>query len=531
MPPKKKAKLSVAWEWKNDEGSFVSFADDDCEMLEKAYATKATSFTTKDFIFNKTHKTMYEINFAKMLQINLETKAKRPIRRKSPDKPEVLYEWFTDDLTWAAFDPVDCKLLETAYSSSSATLFSTKDLTFNKGFDSLYIFDFKLMTQMNTDSGTSRKIRRRGAGTVARDDDDDEDSSYAAVVKKSDAPEPKSVRAAKAKAAGGSGKTSSMPPPPDPLSVDEIKAQAGKGPQSKRGVTKIDYGMVVSKDKHGSRCFDKMLENEARMCGEWAVFYHSYSAAALLYEVQAAVAAVLFRFKSSFAVMPRLLLKGFNDIPDAATLLTEFKKMKDRDHNPRYRAVGVCGTSALLADDSEAPAKSVFLMGYSVGPLTGVLENLLVSCGFPKSKVNGLAKEIVKLSQEHGLDSRGYGGKGCKSGRSGHLLQIFMKRELVDRYVYPAFPFGVPDTSRNPLPKYLAGNGPIKGQVRIVAHPAIFMKATYVRMYVYSADPTYHSMREAFQDKLTKLLDPILGSAEARREAAEGIFDGELPSW
>ena len=74
-----------------------------------------------------------------------------------------------------------------------------------------------------------------------------------------------------------------------------------------------------------------------------------------------------------------------------------------------------------------------------------------------------------------------------------------MKRELVDRYVYPAFPFGVPDTSRNPLPKYLAGNGPIKGQVRIVAHPAIFMKATYVRMYVYSADPTYHSMREAFQ--------------------------------
>ena len=77
----------------------------------------------------------------------------------------------------------------------------------------------------------------------------------------------------------------------------------------------------------------------------------------------------------------------------------QFKKMKDRDHNPRYRAVGVCGTSALLADDSEAPAKSVFLMGYSVGPLTGVLENLLVSCGFPKSKVNGLAKEIVKLSQ------------------------------------------------------------------------------------------------------------------------------------
>jgi hypothetical protein len=44
------------------------------------------------------------------------------------------------------------------------------------------------------------------------------------------------------------------------------------------------------------------------------------------------------------------------------------------------------------ADDAEAPAKSVFLMGYSVGPLTGVLEKLLQACGFPKGKVGSLAR-------------------------------------------------------------------------------------------------------------------------------------------
>lgn len=36
---------------------------------------------------------------------------------------------------------------------------------------------------------------------------------------------------------------------PSPLSADEVKAQAALGPQSKRGVIKIDYGTVISKDK------------------------------------------------------------------------------------------------------------------------------------------------------------------------------------------------------------------------------------------------------------------------------------------
>lgn len=108
-------------------------------------------------------------------------------------------------------------------------------------------------------------------------------------------------------------------------------------------------GAAVSGDDHGRHCFDRMLENEERLCGEFAVFYHSYSFAgasrlcsslhasaraaareradaeervetratvlarrtALLYEVQAAVAAVLFRFKSKYSSLPRLLVKPF----------------------------------------------------------------------------------------------------------------------------------------------------------------------------------------------------------------------------
>merc|ERR1711971_839409 len=116
--------------------------------------------------------------------------------------------------------------------------------------------------------------------------------------------------------------------------------------------------------------------------------------AAILYEVQAAVASVLFRFKAEFAGLPRILCHGFKHIPNAKRMLEEFPKWKDQDHNPAFKAVGLCATSSLLAPDAEAPATQVFLMGYSVGNLKGVLEKLLGSCGVPKPKINATAKSI-----------------------------------------------------------------------------------------------------------------------------------------
>jgi len=276
-----------------------------------------------------------------------------------------------------------------------------------------------------------------------------------------------------------------------------------------------------------------MLKNEKEFSGEWVVFYHSYSCAAILYEVQAAVGSVLFRFKAEFAGLPRILAHGFKHIPDAKRMLEEFPKWKDRDHNVAFKAVGLCATSALLAPDEEAPAKSVFLMGYSVGCLKGVLEKLLGAVGVPKAKVVGLAKDVLNLAAAHGLDTQGHpGGQKCKSGRSGHMLQIFLRRELCDKYVYPAFPYGVPDKKRDlPLSKYLAEKEPIKGQVRITLNPDVFLRATCARMFSYAADPTYNKNRPAFIKELMGLLEPILGHEEVRVKAAKGIFGGKPPAW
>lgn len=133
-----------------------------------------------------------------------------------------------------------------------------------------------------------------------------------------------------------------------------------------------------------------------------------------------------------------------------------------------------------------------------------ILETLLESCHVPQRLVKNLAKDIVKLSEKHGLDVSQFGGSRCMSGRPGHLLQvvllivwrlvyygsdhvsffpleqIFIKRHLVDKYVYAALPFGVQDKKRMPISKHLASGGPISGQVRICCHPQLFMKANLV---------------------------------------------------
>jgi len=526
----KKAKYQ-RWSWQDDDEEWHLFKVADARLLEMKYLSKGpkSTMTTTMFSFAKEYKTKYKIDFGKMIQINTDSKNRRPIIRGAPGesvkkkktKSNSWQWWHAEMKRWESYAPDDRKLLDSAFNCESH-IFMTRDFTFNKGYDSLYIIDFKVMAQVNSDSGTSRKIRRSSAGGNAVPEEPAEDKGYADALV--------GITSGKAYVGSADGPTAPKFKPTIPSKI--VAKQNALGSQSKRGGQDINYGPAVSKDEHANWCFNKMLDNEEEFAGEWTVFYHSYSSAALLYEVQAAVAAVLFRFKSQFASLPRLLWKPFGHIPNAARMLEEWPTWPDRDHNPSFRGVGLCATSSLLADDSEAPPKSVFLMGYSVGSVSGILDRLLKSCGVPTHKVKSLAAKIVTLSKKHGLDGCAHGFSPCKSGRAGHLLQIFIRRELCDRYVYPAFPYGKPDKSRDkPLSKYLQRNVKIKGQVRITANPDIFLRATCVRMFVFSADPSFHAKRRDFQEELTDALNPILKDAKVRTKAAKGIFGGKLPAW
>ena len=449
----------------------------------------------------------------------------------------VAWEFQTPEGTWTPYYAIDGAMLEKQFKAGNKK-FSTTDLSFNKEFGTIYKFDLTAMLQVNSETGTKKKLRRIDLGI---DDEEGDDVAFMKVSSMiSSGVAPPMIAPTKDEAPDEPPKKKvkeSKPWAPPSMTSADVAEQRALGAQSLRMTflpkMKLDFGPAIMKDPHGTACFNKMIEREKHLCDEWAVFYHSYSFAALLYEVQAAVAHVLFRFQSQYGTLPRLLKQPFLNLPDAEALQKLFPKLKARDHDPTYRSVAISATSSCVAEDSEAPPKRIFLQGYSCSDLSflGTLESLLESCAVPKPKVSALAKEIVAVSGKYGLDVRQFGGKGCGSGRAGHMLQIFVKRPLVDKYVYPAFPYGVPDAKRHPLAAYLAGPGPIDGQVRIVVNPSVFMRGNAVRMHVYSADPTFHGNRGKFQEEMTALLDPIIGAQEVRTKAAQGIYGGEVPSW
>jgi len=316
-----------------------------------------------------------------------------------------------------------------------------------------------------------------------------------------------------------------------------VAQQIEYGPQSRRGRPSLAPYKVLEENPHAQECFAQFEHNEAKLCGEWAVFYHSYSFAALLYEVHAAVGSVLFRFRSQYATLPRILVHEFHEIPDAPTLTRRFETdfaQNKRDHNPAFRKVAVSVMCSLASTGPEACTAMVFVEGYSCKDLAfkNVLETLLEACYVPRSNVRKLANDIIRCSEKHGLDVSQFGGKPCASGKPGHLLQIFVKRHLVDQLVYAAKPYGPIDEERMPISQWMNGNGPFSvGQARIVAHPKYFMQANCIRSFVASADPTFHKSRESFQEELVKLLNPVLGHPSLREKAATGIYGGTLPSW
>lgn len=310
------------------------------------------------------------------------------------------------------------------------------------------------------------------------------------------------------------------------LPTDEFHAQCRLGAQSCRGITGKPNLAPLGGNQHALRVFNRMLARERELAGDWGVLYHSYNSPALIYEVQAAIAKILFHFSAKHGALPRLLKQPFEDIPDAPAMLRAFPTWPDKDHNPAFKQVGLCCTTSLVSPDPEATPTQVFLTGYAASTVSiAVLEKLLSDCGAGLGKrgcdmSRKLAQAILDLASKHEL-----------STTSGHMLQIFIRRTLVDKWAYASHPFGVPDKSRTPLSNHLAGSGCICGQARVVVNPSAFMRASSVRLYSYSADATFHRNRSAFQEELYSLLSPILGDPSVRVRAAKGVYGGSLPSW
>jgi len=323
--------------------------------------------------------------------------------------------------------------------------------------------------------------------------------------------------------------TQSPAPAPNRLLQHQSPKAARPNAQSLRSIGKPDL-KPLGGNQHARQLFNEMLGRESKMANDWVVMYHSYTSSALVYEVQAAIASVLFGFGAEYGSLPRLLKAPFSNLPDARAVIKAFPSWPERDCCTEFKNVGICCSTSLVSHDPEATPTKVFLNGYAASTVDiGVLEKLLGDCGLhaflQPQAVPKLAEDIMGLADKYGLP------QASGRGLAGHLLQIFVHRTHVDKLAYASHPYGHPDGKRRPLSKHLAGPGPISGQTRLIVNPSACMRASAVRMYVCSADETFHHNRPAFHRELFHFLQPIIGSPKVRERAAQGIYGGQLPFW
>eukprot|EP00759_Apiculatamorpha_spiralis_P041795 PhF_6_TR40242/c0_g1_i6/m.59860 len=309
----------------------------------------------------------------------------------------------------------------------------------------------------------------------------------------------------------------------------EVEKQKKLGPQSCRGMSEKELMKSMSGlSGHSRQCFQTMLDRERQHCGEFVVFYHSYSYAELMYECQAVIAQTLYGLPEDFAPLPRLLKGPFTGKPHLQVLLKEFNQLCGQDHDPNFRNVAISTSVSLLGNGSEAPPHSVFQMGYSCSDLsfTGIMTTLFTDLGANTEGAAKLVKRVAEVGSKWGLHGNMYESSVSQTTNNsapGHMIQIFIRTDLVDDLAYGSHAYGVYNAEWNPPSKYLTGKTHPTGQGRVFVHPSAFMDWKKVKVYHYAANETFHTKRREFLRDLRQALLPLYDTPQKAIRAMYGI--------
>jgi hypothetical protein len=305
-------------------------------------------------------------------------------------------------------------------------------------------------------------------------------------------------------------------------SIDSIETricgpelQRHYGPQSRRGEASQLQLRALGHCSHARACFEQFAKREEDFMGKWAVFYHSYSSAAVLYEVHAALAGLLFGFPSAQASLPRIQMQKFRGI-DATSMKVRQRKGREPPNLGYldYDETSITAMCSLVSTGPEASTARDFVSDRKQAeekkPYGELLETLLSGIlapkntmwknlrnggsqplsqqvsseqggGVPKKDVSDVKKQILTLADQFRLDTSLYVAQGTHQGaqkaqRPGHLLQIFIRRDLVDDLAYASEPSGALDEKREPFSEWLNSDASMNhGQSRIVADPEAFL--------------------------------------------------------
>jgi len=281
---------------------------------------------------------------------------------------------------------------------------------------------------------------------------------------------------------------------------------------------------------YASVCFEQMILQEQELESEFCVFYHSYNAAALIYEIQAEIARYAFDMDDKFPPLPRILQRHFTGVSIQDLQFSE--GANHADCLPSFRKLAICASPTIFAFGSEAPPLDCFRHGYGIpAPLHELTRDLLCTvAGVSKKRgraeavtVDKCVEQLSQLAKKFGLIGYGHASSQTDSPNrlGGQMLQIFIHRKEVDNMVYNSLPFGVPIPTAS-AKRWLAGEDPqhkVDGQVRILMRPEVFMDSARGRIFHYAGDWEFHGgnpnmegSRAAFVQELRKILRPLLSS-------------------
>eukprot|EP00954_Amorphochlora_amoebiformis_P030631 1394953-Amorphochlora_amoeboformis.AAC.1 len=293
--------------------------------------------------------------------------------------------------------------------------------------------------------------------------------------------------------------------------------QKERGAQSLRGKGQERWKRVKAflesesrRVRHKEDSFFEMIDREEKFAGQFAVFYHSYSHASFIYELNSALAHVLFGFES-LNPLPRLRLAPFYTVPDAKVMQFLLEDRWKSDGYYEFRNAGISAVTSLVSKDTEATPVDVWDHGYQAGCCRSVLDDLIEDLC-----LEGMNDQLCRLIQKYpitkdlgdvssllvGDDFGSNNEHYCKAGNLGRMLQIFIRRDVVDKFVYASHTMGHPDFRREDISEALAQNKKIVGQVRICANPTLFLDESLVKIFAHAADPNYEKTRRDMQMEL-----------------------------
>jgi len=302
--------------------------------------------------------------------------------------------------------------------------------------------------------------------------------------------------------------------------IDDARpCQSFRTPGYKFGETVLERVGTDNTAAFAAVCFEQMLQREQELEGEFCVFYHSYNAASLIYEVEAEIARYAFGLGDKFAPLPRVIQKHFTGV--SIEDLRNSEGAKHADNLPCFRRLAICASPTLFAFESEAPPLDCFRHGYGIpAPLSELTRDLLCEAtGLAKDSLTEYLTELGKLAQKFGLIDCFTGNSRDPNRLGGQMLQIFIHCSEVDQMVYNSLPYGVPIPTDS-VEQWLAGKDSshkVDGQVRILMRPEVFLDESRGRIYHYCGDweflggsPDMEGSRAAFVQELRTILRPAL---------------------